>query len=122
MGWFVCWSLISSAGFQSGAYRAVQNTNIRLLDWLEFQGLFEERWYDHYFVPFIIKEAEALIDYTEPFNSRVLSAADSLSSESKERSRELRNKYALLGVFAFETRLRALISNDARVCLPLRGH
>jgi len=36
--------LISRNGFQSGAYEAAQNSNIRLLNWFEFQNIFLERW------------------------------------------------------------------------------
>ena len=36
--------LISRNGFQSGAYEAVQNSNIYLLDWFEFQNVFIKRW------------------------------------------------------------------------------
>lgn len=60
------WGLIiSSKGFQSGSYEAIKNSNIKLLDWNEFQNLFFERWYLNYFCPELRKEAEPLIDYTE---------------------------------------------------------
>jgi len=36
--------LISSNGFQSGAYEAAQNSNIRLVNWFEFQEVFIDRW------------------------------------------------------------------------------
>lgn len=36
--------IISKAGFQSGAYEAVQNTNIDLLSFAELQGVFVDRW------------------------------------------------------------------------------
>jgi hypothetical protein len=36
--------LISRSGFQSGAYEAAQNSNIRLVNWFEFQDIFLERW------------------------------------------------------------------------------
>jgi len=36
--------IISKAGFQSGALEAAQNSNIVLLDWLEFQQTFYSRW------------------------------------------------------------------------------
>lgn len=56
-----CGLVISSAGFQTGAQSAAQNSNILLLDWQGFQQLFEERWYRHYLVPKLDKEAEPLI-------------------------------------------------------------
>lgn len=39
-----CGYIISKAGFQSGAYRASENTNISLLTWNEFLNLVEKRW------------------------------------------------------------------------------
>lgn len=36
--------LISRKGFQSGAYEAAKNSNIRLINWFEFQEIFIERW------------------------------------------------------------------------------
>src|SRR5437867_12838451 len=36
--------IISSAGFQSGAYQAAASSNVRLLTWEAFQDLFMERW------------------------------------------------------------------------------
>lgn len=36
--------LISRNGFQSGAYEAAKNSNIRLVNWFEFQDVFVSRW------------------------------------------------------------------------------
>ena len=36
--------IISRAGFQSGAFEAARNSNIRLVDWQQFQQDFLERW------------------------------------------------------------------------------
>ncbi|CAM9967526.1 unnamed protein product, partial [Chrysoparadoxa australica] len=36
--------LISRNGFQSGAYEAAQNSNIRLVNWFELQDVFISRW------------------------------------------------------------------------------
>ena len=36
--------IVSRSGFQSGAFAAAQNSNIRLVTWGEFQGVFLERW------------------------------------------------------------------------------
>jgi len=36
--------IISKAGFQSGTYEAVKNTNIMLFDWEHFQEYFKIRW------------------------------------------------------------------------------
>ena len=63
--------IISSSGFQSGAFNAVQNSNLRLLTWGEFQGLFVDRWIESYMIPRLHREADPLVDYTEPMNARV---------------------------------------------------
>jgi Restriction endonuclease len=36
--------IISRSGFQSGAYEAAAKSNIRLVDWDEFQSLYLEKW------------------------------------------------------------------------------
>jgi len=36
--------VISKVGFQSGAREAVKNSNIELVNWLEFQAIFSKRW------------------------------------------------------------------------------
>ncbi len=36
--------IISKAGFQSGSYEAIKNTNVILLDWDEFQDYFKSNW------------------------------------------------------------------------------
>jgi hypothetical protein len=36
--------LVSRNGFQSGAYEAAHNSNVRLLNWFEFQEVFVDRW------------------------------------------------------------------------------
>lgn len=46
-----CGLLISMAGFQAGAKRVAQHTNIRLLTWRDFQELFMERWLTTFWVP-----------------------------------------------------------------------
>ena len=63
--------IISSAGFQSGAFEAAAKSNVRLLTWDEFQELFVDRWIENYMMPRLREEVEPLVDYTEPFNARV---------------------------------------------------
>jgi restriction system protein len=58
--------LISSKGFQSESYKAAENTNLKLIDWIKFQQTFCERWYRNYFMPTLSKINEPLVDYTEP--------------------------------------------------------
>lgn len=60
---------ISSAGFQAGAHAVVAHTNIRLLDWGEFQNLFVERWCRRYWIPQFKKAADRLAGSVEPLVS-----------------------------------------------------
>ncbi len=38
--------LVSKNGFQSGAYKAAESSNIKLVNWYEFQEMFIDRWKD----------------------------------------------------------------------------
>jgi len=78
-------AIVSSNGFQSGAYEAARYSNVRLLSWLEFQNLFAESWFEHYFCRLVGEKCDPLVEYTEPINSRIFKKADILS-ESHVRS------------------------------------
>lgn len=58
--------LVSKSGFQSGAYQAATNTNIKLLNWFEFQNEFFEQWVENYFRFEVYKKYDSLISYLEP--------------------------------------------------------
>lgn len=88
--------LISSKGFQSGAYQAAENTNLRLMDWIEFQQAFCERWYKNYFMPTLSQINEPLVDYTEPINTRIFRKADLLDDALQNKFRNLREIYSPL--------------------------
>lgn len=91
--------LISSAGFQSGALDAAAYSNVRLVNWPEFQELFGVRWFDQFMLPRLRVEAEPLIEYTEPVNSRIFKKAERLSTENKAKFRELREAYFFLATY-----------------------
>ncbi len=61
--------LISSAGFQAGAFDVVRHTNIHLLDWCGFQQLFIERWCKNFWIPTFRKRADRLAGRVEPICS-----------------------------------------------------
>ena len=84
--------IVSSAGFQSGAYAAAGNSPIRLVTWEEFQADFLDQWIENYFVPRVAEAADPLIEYTEPINSRIFSKADNLPKERQSKFKALRNK------------------------------
>lgn len=117
------WGLmISKLGFQQGAFDAARHTNLKLLNWQEFQELFAERWYREYMVKKLPTETEPLVDYTEPINTRVFRKADALPPESQERFRTLRRKYVALAFFALRFYLPLSPYGDAPPELPIREH
>jgi hypothetical protein len=48
-------------------------------------------------VPRLTKEADPLVEYTEPINSRIFRKADRLNKEKQHLFEELRQKYMSLG-------------------------
>lgn len=60
---------ISSQGFQSGAYNVAEHTNIHLLNWIEFQLLFVERWCRRFWVPSLRSRADVLARHVDPASS-----------------------------------------------------
>jgi len=95
------WGLVvSSGGFQSGAFEAAENTNVRLVDWSEFQELYEDRWIEHCLVPRLREEAEPLVDYTEPINTRVFRKANQFDEAHQRRFVELRELYVGIAFLA----------------------
>ena len=113
--------IVSSGGFQQGAYEAAANSNIRLLSWDEFQELFTDRWIENYMVPRMREEADPLVEYTEPINSRIFRKADALDKRSQEQFIELRKKYANLAFLALHLYIRPLFLGTSRPALPLRN-
>ncbi len=89
--------IISSKGFQKGAYKAAKNSNIELLSWPEFQLKFEKQWFDNYFTKEISK-IDPLVSYTEPVNIGIFRMVDKMTEEEKKKFFLLRDKY---GDFAF---------------------
>lgn len=102
--------LISSKAFQSGAYAAAKNSNVKLLTWGEFQELFVERWINTYMLPRIYREADPLIEYTEPINSRIFRKADALDEERQQKFIELRKQYQFLAYFALHISIQSSLA------------
>jgi hypothetical protein len=92
--------IISKVGFQTGTNITTENTNVKLIDWFEFQELFKERWLRN-FVEYLYEIAVPLVDYSEPVNGSMERIAQRLSSEGYSRFQVLKTKYftfASLGV------------------------
>jgi len=86
--------IVSTAGFQEGAFQARELTNIELLTWEQFQNRFELSWYESYFSPQIAKHLDPLLTYSEP-----LAPAwwDKLTEGQQNRYLELKSKYDEFG-------------------------
>ena len=87
--------LVSTSRFQQGALEAAAHSNLRLVNWHEFQSIFEVRWFSNWFIQRARSALDPLIEYTEPINTRVFRKADSLTQENRTRFRELREELHL---------------------------
>lgn len=58
--------VVSRNGYQDGAFKASELTNIELVTWSEFQDRFQTAWFDHHFSPTIAARLDALMTYAEP--------------------------------------------------------
>ena len=90
--------IISKEGLQSGAIEYTKNTNIQGLTFYEFQQKYFSIWFENYFAPQISARGDALIQYTEPINSRRISFIEELSSGKCQEYHELCDKYCLFGM------------------------
>lgn len=115
-------AIISAAGFQKGARVAAEYSNVRLLSWAEFQALFAERWFSHYFVREIAEVSDPLVEYTEPINSRIFRKADLLQEDRRQEFRRLREVHLALSSICMLFRVHATgalrIGADAPAPMP----
>jgi len=86
--------IISKNGFQSGSYKAVEYSNIRLVTWKEFQDLFEDQWCEVYFSNYIERNWGGLISYSEPFIPEWIPKED---KEGLQEYLKIRSKYEEIG-------------------------
>lgn len=117
--------IVSSAGFQRGAIAAAAYSNVRLIDWTQFQEMFVLRWFKEYMCPRIAGETDALHEYTEPINSRIARKENALAPERRERAKDLRIRYFPLAVtsMAFNPIVHQFLPTDGSPIpdLPLRA-
>lgn len=90
--------IVSAAGFQDGAIEAAAYSNVRLMDWDGFQSMFVARWIQRFMAPELRREADPLMEYTEPLNSRIFRKADALDEQHQQRFIELRQRHFSLGM------------------------
>jgi hypothetical protein len=88
--------VISSAGFQSGAFTAAELTNLRLVTWDEFQQDFETIWLEHHFLPTTDQRLNALFTYTEPLVPRTFLEVE--DDAVIQRLKALREEHTPFGV------------------------
>jgi restriction system protein len=90
--------LISSKGFQKGTVEAAAHSNLKLLDWLEFEAMLRASWIREFMIPTFYKRTDPLVEYTEFLNSRIFKKADTLPEASRLKFKALRVKYLPLSV------------------------
>jgi hypothetical protein len=95
--------LLGSRGFQSGAFAAATSSNVRLIDWKEFEEIYEDRWTDNYLRPALRPAFEPLVDLTEPLSSKLCRELGDLSVKECRSAIETAEK--LTGFAFFGLRL-----------------
>jgi restriction system protein len=109
--------VISRAGFQSGAVRAISQTNLELLTWLEFQDAFEPIWLERHFRA-CVREAFERNDRgshaATTGRRRALSELE--QDQNEERLQEILIKYRAF----YEIMLRHLLGSKSPPTLPIR--
>jgi restriction system protein len=110
--------VIATKGFQAGALREAELTNVRLVTWQEFQLEFEQAWLTHYMTLTVARELDAFLTLAEPLRPR---AYAELSGPQQQRFDEAWATYQPLNavVMEFSPYLRAF-SERPFPSLPLR--
>lgn len=113
--------VISTAGFQEGAFAAVRNTNVKLVTWPEFQAAFVESWYRTYFAPTLEHRLGSLMTYAEPIPPSWLGH---LTEEELEEFVELRRTHMHFGflLLSFVYGQWRRPKDSPLPELPLEGH
>mgnify|MGYP001352841085 CR=1 FL=1 len=102
--------IISKQRFQKGAIEYLTNTNIKGVTYADFQNHYLRIWIDRHFCSTIYNISDALVQYTEPINSRREKHKGNLSTKLQNRFKQLYDKYWLFGM--------AMLSISARVLEP----
>lgn len=92
-----CGYIISKSGFQSGAYEAVDKSNVFIMSWIEFINTFEDRW-----VQAMINRlhviGKPLRDYCYDLTDFYLPYLQKLSSVDRKKFDEIIKRYSLISV------------------------
>lgn len=109
--------IISLNGFQPGALKASEHTNLRLVTWQEFQEEFCDTWLNNYLSPVITQELEPFLDYVEPLPSEWMCNAPDYVKSTIQR---LQFRYIVFGVIVMKfVTYTQLIRKDGFPKLPL---
>lgn len=113
--------IVSLAGFQDGAFKASELTNVKLVTWEELQIDFELSWYESYFSPEIAERLDSLLSYTEPF---LPAWWDKLNEAQQQQYLQLKEKYDEFGVLVmtFTPYHRMLRQDQPITPLPVINH
>lgn len=112
--------IITSSYFQSGAFDASLNTNVRLKTWTEFLEEYEETWLQRYFFPTLTERLDPLFTYTEPLRLEPV-WFELLTASEKNKYNKLYEKYFDFGnyMFTFSKWARMIESDNSKIKLPL---
>ena len=113
--------IVSSTGFQSGAFTAADLTNLRLVTWDAFQQEFEEQWIERYLLPTMADRLDPVLSYTEPL---VPKSFMQVNEAGVARLKELREQHVHFGVLVMEFTpyVRAFGPDRPIPSLPLRDN
>ena len=90
--------IVSKNGFQEGAKRYMDNTNISGLTYLELQERYFNVWWQKYFCTKVAEAADCVNQYVEPINSRRTRYLENLSNHKIEQFYILQRNYAPFGM------------------------
>jgi hypothetical protein len=96
-----CGYIISKNGFQSGAYKVVENSNIFIMDWTEFLRTFEDRWLFS-MISKVHEYGKPLRDYCNPMSSFFVDRLMQLKNEEREQFEKLVEKYLSISTYTFK--------------------
>ncbi len=89
--------LISAKGFQSGAYEAAKNSNVRLVNWEGFQDEFEEEYFKNYFKAKLMESVDHMMTYVEPLSVGTFLVSGKLPQENVVKFEKLVEEYEAFG-------------------------
>lgn len=106
--------IISSKGFQTGAYKAAENSNVSLLSFDEFQAEFRTRWLNA-----VVDDLELLgyplRKYTDPMEDFYNNAFVALDEIGKVKFCELQKQYMHISLLSFRGLYKNMMSGQLEI-------